>query len=292
MGDFACDDELFQVLAREAPVAVIDLEMTGLSPKVDRICEVAVIRGRDGVVDDEFHTLVKPAAPMSEGALAVHGLTPEILADAPTFPEVAARVSEVLGDSAVVAHNVPFDMTFLQRELEESGHGFTPAPITVDTLLMARRLFAFRRNNLGDVARALGIPLDNAHRALHDARATFHVYARMLEILDPDKTVTLRELNDLVDALAPNSTLRLRQRKTLRRAFRDRKTVWIDYQSTSDPAEGTVRRQVGIWHLKLPRVQGWCHLRTAERIFRLDRMTQVTPGEEAVEIPEDFERRI
>lgn len=286
------DPTLFQTLARDAPVAVLDLEMTGLSASTDRICEIAVIRGRDGVVEDEFHSLVKPAVPMSKGALAVHGLTPEILEDAPVFREIADSVARVLGDCAVVAHNVPFDMTFLQRELEEAGYHFAPAPITVDTLLMARRLFAFRKNNLDQVAQALGIELGEHHRALHDARATFHVYARMLEILDPERTVTLRELNDLVDALAPNSALRLRQRKILKQCHRDRRTVWIDYQSTSDPAEGSLTREIAIWHVKLPRVQGWCHLRTAERIFRLDRMTRVEPGEQTYEIPEDSEPRI
>ncbi len=285
-------DALFATLAREAPVAVVDLEMTGLSPKVDRICEIAVVRGRDGAVEDEFHALVRPDAPMSEGAAAVHGITPEELEGAPPFRDIAHHVMRVLGDCAVVAHNVPFDMTFLQRELEEAGHAFAPAPITVDTLLMARRLFAFRRNNLSEVAAALGIAFDGAHRALHDARATFQVYARMLEILDPDRTLTLRELNDLVDALAPNSALRLRQRKLLRRAYRDRRTVVIDYQSTSDPAEGVLRREVAIWHLKLPRIQGFCHLRRAERIFRLDRMTRVAPGERSYEIPDDSEPRI
>lgn len=284
--------DLFEVLARDAPVAVVDLEMTGLSPKVDRICEIAVIRGRDGCPEREFHSLVRPDAPMSPGAVAVHGLTPEILQDAPSFPEIAADVSDALGDAAVVAHNVPSDMGFLQRELEASGHHFKPIPITVDTLLMARRLFAFRRNNLVEVAQALGIDVPGAHRALQDARATFRVYARMLEILDPNRTVTLRELNDLVDALAPNSTLRLRQRKLLKAAYRDRRTVWIDYQSTSDPAEGTIRREVAIWHLRLPRIQGWCHLRQSERVFRLDRITTVALGDNTYQVPADTKPRI
>lgn len=284
--------DLFEVLAREAPVAVVDLEMTGLSPVVDKICEIAVIRGRDGTAEREFHSLVRPGAPMSAGAVAVHGLTQEILEDAPAFPQIAGAVSDALGDAAVVAHNVPSDLGFLQRELEACGHPFQPVPITVDTLLMARRLFAFRRNNLAEVAQVLGVDLPGAHRALHDARATFRIYARMLEILDPGRTVTLRELNDLVDALAPNSTLRLRQRKVLKAAHRDRRTVWIDYQSTSDPTEGTVRREVAIWHLRLPRIQGWCHLRESERVFRLDRMTRVELGDRSYEIPAHTRSRI
>ena len=285
------DPALLDHPARLAPVAVLDLEMTGLSPRTDRICEVAVVVGRGGVVEYEVHSLVKPSAPMTESALACHGLSESMLHDAPSFSEVAPRVADALGGAAVVAHNVPFDLTFLQRELEDAGRGIG-APVTVDTLLMARRLFAFRKNNLPEVADRLGIPMARSHRALDDARATFRVYTRMLEILDPDGTLTIRELNDLVDALAPNSPLRLQQKKVLRRAFRDRRTVWIDYQSTGDPAVGTLSREVAIWFLRLPRIQGWCHMRTAERVFRLDRMTRVSPGERSYEVPPDAVSRI
>jgi DNA polymerase-3 subunit epsilon len=277
--------------ARSAPLAVLDLEMTGLSERKDRICEVAVVRGAGGTVDHEYHSLVRPSAEMSPGALACHGLTSEILSDAPQFDEIAVPVTEVLQQAAVVAHNVPFDLCFLQRELEEAGHPMVPG-VTVDTLLMARRLFAFRHNNLGQVCDVLGVPLDNAHRALDDARATFSVFTRMMEIVDPRGDVTLGELNALVDALAPNSPLRLRQRKTLRQAHREGRSVWIEYQSTGDPTEGAIRREVDVWFVKLPRVQGWCHVRKAERVFRLDRMNTVALGERTFEVPADAKARI
>lgn len=285
------ETSLLERRVRDVPLAVLDLELTGLSPQADRICEVAVVRGQVGRVDGELQSLVRPRAPMSQGALACHGLTGSMLAGAPTFGEVAQDVVGMLEGAVVVAHNVPFDLGFLHRELEEAGLPLAP-PVTLDTLLMARRLFAFPKNNLGEVCEALGVVLEQAHRALADARATFAVFSRMIEVLDPEGTLTVGELSELVEALAPNSPLRLRQQKLLREAFRDRHTVWIDYQSTSDPTAGVIPREVAIWVLRFPRIQGWCHLREAERVFRVDRMRRVRRGERKYEVPDDVEPRI
>lgn len=270
---------------------MLDLELTGLSPNHDRICEVAIVRGRVGAVHGELQALCRPHAPMSPGALACHGLSESMLHDAPRFAELAPEVAGMLEGAVLVAHNVPFDLGFLQRELEAAGV-FVAPPVALDTLLIARRLFAFPRNNLGEVCAGLGVQIERAHRALSDARATYEVFCRMVEVLDPDGTLTVGELSDLVDALAPNSPLRLRQQKVLREAFRDRRTVLIDYQSTADPTAGLVGREVAIWFLRPPRAQGWCFLRSAERVFRFDRMRSVVRGEQAYEIPDDAEPRI
>jgi DNA polymerase III alpha subunit (gram-positive type) len=195
----------------------------------------------------------------------------------------------MIGDAVVVAHNVPYDVGFLHREFDRAGAPLEP-PTAVDTLLMARRLFAFRKNDLATCCEQLSIPLEH-HRALSDARATFALYHRMLQILDPEGTVTVRELNDLVGALAPNSPLRLRQQKLIRQAFDGHHTLFIDYQSTSSPVEGTTRREIGVWKVNLPYIQAWCFLREGERIFRLDRIQQVLPGGREYAIP-SFKPRI
>ena len=66
----------------------------------------------------------------------------------------------------------------------------------------------------------------------------------------------------------------------------------IEYQSTSDPLHGLTRRDVDIWHMRLPRIQGYCHLRQGERVFRLDRIRSVAGLERTYDIPEDLEPRI
>ncbi|MCA9569962.1 MAG: WYL domain-containing protein, partial [Myxococcales bacterium] len=237
-----------------------------------------------------YQTLVKPPVEMSAGAVRVSGITPEMLQDAPRFPEVVHAVQGVLDKAVLVAHNAPHDIAFLRREMSGCGVDLG-LPVALDTLEMSRRFFAFPRNSLSEVCDRLGIELQTHHRALSDARATFAAYHTMLDILDPDGRLTVGELDDLMAALAPNSNLRRRQERVLKEAFRARKSVWIEYINATDPRAGLSRREVAIWKLKMPRIQGFCYLRGDERVFRLDRMREVTPGDRDVEIPA-FKARI
>lgn len=283
--------KLDQQLLCAVPLSVVDLEMTGLSAARDRICEVAVVCGDSGQVRREVHSLVRPDVPMTPGAQACHGLSEDMLADAPAFDELADEVAGALDRRAFVAHNVPFDLGFLVKEMGEAGRTLPP-PVTLDTLLMARRLFAFRKNNLGSVAKELGVSMDRAHRALDDARATFDVFNRMVEILDPGGSVSVGELNQMIEDLAPHSALRLQQLKVLRQARRRGRTVRLRYQSTHHPFDGAISRDVDVWFVKKPRIQGYCHLRQAERVFRLDRIVDVALLESTYEIPADAKSRL
>jgi DNA polymerase III epsilon subunit family exonuclease len=283
--------DLLNAPARSVSIAVVDLEMTGLKAESDRVCEIAVVRADGSEVLVEYDTLVRPPIRMSDGAVKVSGITQNMLRDAPPFPEVASEVEEVLSGAVLVAHNVPHDLVFLDREMRSSGVDLGP-PVSLDTLEMSRRLFAFPRNNLAEVCERLKIQLVHHHRALADARATFAAYHEMLDILDPEGQLTVEELLDLLGALAPNSPYRRRMERRIRDGHRLRRSVVIDYISTSDPHEGVVRRQVDIWKVKLPRIQGWCHLRNGERVFRLDRIRNVEMTEHEYEIPATFTARI
>ncbi len=287
----ALPGELFASPVRSAPIAALDLEMTGLSPTGDRVCEIAVVTGRDGVIHREFQTLIRSNAPMSDGALRCHGITDRMLVGAPVFGEIAGDVVTALHGSVLVAHNVDFDLGFLHREFDGSPV-VLPPPVTLDTLSMSRRLFAFKKNGLLEVCSELRVPLDRQHRALSDARACFALFTRMVELLDPSRSATVRDLADLLGALAPNSPLRLQQQQVLRDALRERRSVVLDVQSTSDPIGGIVRRELDLWFLRLPKLQGWCHLRNDERVLRLDRIRRVVLGERTYEIPPDVVCRI
>lgn len=282
--------DLLDSPARSVSIAVLDLEMTGLRAEADRVVEIAVVRADGSEVLVEFQTLVNPPVAMSAGAVKVSGITPDMLETAPPFAEVAEQVRDVLSSAVLVAHNAPHDLAFLRREMAGSGIdlGLPPA---LDTLEMSRRFFAFPRNNLAEVCARFGIELNDHHRALADARATFAAFHAMLDILDPEGRLTVGELDDLMAALAPKSPLRRRQERLLKESFRARRSVWIEYINATDPTAGVSRREVSIWKVKLPRIQGWCHLRGDERVFRLDRMRSVEPGEREVDIPR-FKSRI
>ena len=285
------DLELLLLPARRARFAVLDLEMTGLDVESDQVVEIAIVRSDGSSVTKTFTTLVRPTVRMSKGAFKVHGIGKEMLRSAPRFGEVAQEVLQLLNGAVLVAHNVPFDVGFLHREMAAAEVHFDPPVPAVDTLLMARRLFAFPSNRLGSVCERLGVTLTQAHRALGDAQATFEVLHKMLEIVDPSGTMTIGELLELLGTLAPNSPLRMRQRHVISRAHRRRRTVWIDYQSTAHPTQGLVHREVAIWKISLPYIQGWCHLRKGERVFRMDRIRSVEEGDQGYKIP-SFKPRI
>ena len=276
---------------REVDLAVVDLEMTGLDTGRDEICEIAIIHVRGGVVRSRWSSLVRPRVQMSPGAIAVCGLTDGMLSSAPRIDELAQEIVDRLAGKVFVAHNAPFDLGYLHRDLARAGRPLDP-PVSLDTLLMARRLFAFRRNHLGALAESFGVSQPDAHRAMVDAETARGVLHAMMEVLDPSGHITLGDLNMLLGALAPNSPLRLRQERTIRDAYRRPQTLWIDYQSTSEPRSGTIHREVAVWALNLPYVQGWCFLREGERVFRLDRMLSVEGGERPYEVPDDLALRI
>lgn len=282
--------DMLALPARKAALAFLDLEMTGLEPARDRVCEIAIVRTQGTEVSAEFQALLNPSVKMSPGARKVHGISDEMVANRPPFAAIVDEVYALLDGAIVISHNVSHDFDFLQREFEVAGRELPPT-VAVDTLLMARRLFAFPKNNLGAVAEALGVAHDGAHRALTDARITSAVWHRMLEVLDPDGQLTVAELLDLLAALAPNSPLRLLQQRTLKDAFSAHRTVWIDYASTDGQHLGVVKREIGIWRLKLPYIQAWCFLRDSERVFRLDRIRTVAEGERDYDVP-TFEPRI
>jgi hypothetical protein len=149
----------------------------------------------------------------------------------------------------------------------------------------------FQKNTLANVCEELGIPFDQEHRALSDARATLAVYRAMVQRISPQGGVRVRDLVDLLSALAPDSPARLEQKRMLRHGWRDRRTVWVDYQASGEALAGTVRREVGVWDIQFPYFQGWCYLRQGERVFRLERVRDVAHCGRAYDIPE-FECRI
>src|SRR5207249_4771916 len=101
------------------PLVFLDIESTGLSPNEGhRVCELALLRVRGSVAEANYVALVNPQRPMGLQALAVHGITPDLLAGAPTFAALVPELLPLLADATLVAHNAPFDIAFLVSELE------------------------------------------------------------------------------------------------------------------------------------------------------------------------------
>lgn len=179
----------------ESPFAFVDLEMTGLDVKRDRVIELCIERTVGGKVVDRVETLVSPydgphALPSKVGNEHVHGITAEALATAPRFEEIAEDVLRVIDGAILVAHAAAWDVSFLTMELERAGRP-TPLAHYLDTLVLARRAFAFPSYSLDALCTQLSLERGRAHRAGADVAAMRLVFDRTIEPLAP---VSARDL--------------------------------------------------------------------------------------------------
>jgi DNA polymerase-3 subunit epsilon len=164
---------------------LLDTETTGLSASLgDRVIEIGCIELLSRrVSDSHFHRYVNPERQSEEGALRVHGLTDEFLADKPRFADIAADFLDYVRGAELVIHNADFDVEFLDAELARVGRGRLKDHVAgvVDTLALARELHPGRRNSLDALCERYAV--DNAHRTLHgallDARLLAEVYLAM-----------------------------------------------------------------------------------------------------------------
>ncbi len=150
---------------------VLDTETTGLSAENgDRIIEIGCVEllGRK-LTGNNRHFYLNPERDSHEDALKVHGISNEFLQDKPKFPAIAEELLAYLQGAEVIIHNAPFDVSFLNKELELAG--LPPirhcvAKVT-DSLMMAKELFPGKRNSLDALCDRLEV--DNSGRTLHGA---------------------------------------------------------------------------------------------------------------------------
>ncbi len=165
---------------------VLDTETTGLEVELGhKIIEVGCVelvnRRRTG---RDFHRYLCPDRDIERGALHVHGIDLEFLADKPRFPDIAAELVEYIGGAELIIHNAAFDVSFLDAELHGCGGTYRAVGgycIVIDTLELARRLHPGQRNSLDALCRRYSIDCSqrDLHGALLDARLLADVYLAM-----------------------------------------------------------------------------------------------------------------
>jgi DNA polymerase-3 subunit epsilon len=164
---------------------VLDTETTGLSPEQGhRVVEIGAVEVVNRIVTGRtFHTYLNPEREVEAGALEVHGLTDEFLADKPRFEAVAEDFLAFIGDAELIIHNAPFDVGFLNMELARLKRGALAefCAGVQDTLKQARELHPGQRNNLDALCKRYEV--DNSNRAYHgallDAQLLAEVYLAM-----------------------------------------------------------------------------------------------------------------
>ena len=175
--------------------ACFDTETTGLSPEEGgKICEIAVSVSQGGKVLEEYSALVNPEIPIVPEVVAIHGITDEMVKDAPTFGQIIPKLKSLFDGSILVAHNAPFDMSFLRSEFEACGQQLPPYPV-IDTLKLARKSHLFEKNNLGLIAQQIGLNNQGWHRAMADTKMCEQILYYLLKILMDNQITTFEQLD-------------------------------------------------------------------------------------------------
>ena len=166
---------------REMSLVAVDVEATGLNTAEASIIEIGMVRFERGQVADRWGTLVDPGVPIPAKVTEITGINDEMVQGKPTFRDLKWDVYGRMRDRIFVAYNAPYDWGVIETELVRVGLSMPSVPV-LDPLVWARRLMpAERRHRLGSIAKKLDIPLDNAHRAEHDAEAAGRVLLRLAD---------------------------------------------------------------------------------------------------------------
>ncbi len=169
------------------PLAVLDTETTGLEPEQgDRVIELGVVLFDEGEVSQRWGALIDPERPLPKDATRVTGITEADLAGKPVFSAVAQEFVALLEGRLLVAYNAAFDRGFIIHELARCDLSLPDGATWLDPLVFAKELQKGQGNmKLGTVAKRLGIPLEEAHRATADAECAGHVLIALSDQL-PD----------------------------------------------------------------------------------------------------------
>lgn len=176
----------------ELEFVVVDVEATGAKTPPNRIIELGAYRIRQGRIVDSFLTLVNPEIPIPRFVMALTGISNEMVKQAPVFAEVAPRWLDYIGDAVLIAHNSPFDTSFLNHEVARVYPGHRMVNSDLCTVKLARRTLPGLRNyRLDTVADHFSIPILHRHRAGSDALATAEVFLHLLTRLQENGVTDL-----------------------------------------------------------------------------------------------------
>jgi DNA polymerase III subunit epsilon len=199
---------------------ILDTETTGFEPSTgDRLVEIGCIELVNRMPTGEvYHQYVNPERDMPEGAFKVHGLSREFLSDKPLFADVCDKFLTFIDGSPIVAHNAPFDMKFLNAELDRAGQPVLPMEQSIDTLVIAKKKFPGGSNSLNALCRRFGIDLSNRelHGALIDADLLAQVYLELSGGRQPGLVLEEGAKGDLVKEASREPAQRKERPKPLK----------------------------------------------------------------------------
>ena len=195
-----------------------DTETSGAYPLGSEIVEFGAVKWRGGKEIDRYQTLLRPSKPMSAFIIGIHGISNEMVEDAPVMKDKISEIRAFLGESILMAHHAPFDLGFVSADLERYKIPFPTNPVLCTSLISRKVIHESANHKLQTLIGVLGLERGSAHRAADDANACLYVGLECMKRIGPT---------------APLSQIMKVQGKML---------YWSDYQlsGSGDPLIGKV----------------------------------------------------
>ena len=176
-----------------------DIETTGLSAARDKITEIGAVKVENGVITDTFSTFANPEMPIPQKITQLTGITDDMVKDAPSQSEAVSAFLEFAGDNVLVAHNAPFDTSFIAKACEDMGRDYNYT--SIDTVAISRAILTDIKNcKLDTVAKFLRLGDFNHHRATDDAEMLARIFINLCQRLTDDYGIT--KTNDINTKIA------------------------------------------------------------------------------------------
>jgi len=182
--ELLADDSHLRLL-KDLDFVVVDVEATGAKTPPNRLIELGAFRIRGGRIADKFVTLVNPEIPIPRFVATLTGISNEMVRDAPVFADVVPKWLDFLSEAVLVAHNAPFDTSFLNHEISRVYPGHRMVNPHLCTVKLSRRAMPDLSNHrLDTIASHFSIPIASRHRAGSDALATAEIFILLLTELE------------------------------------------------------------------------------------------------------------
>lgn len=211
-------------------LASIDTETTGRDPNVDRVVEVAIVIWAGGDVVSRKSWLINPGCPIPKEASDVHGILDEHVAESPRFDAVIEEILAELENTVPVAYNAEYDRRVIMAEIGRIAGGVRRQPPAIrrsvewiDPLIWAAELHRMEKGkSLGEVSERLGISIERAHRAVHDAEAALRVLLAFAR-----------------DTRVPRTYgAFLQEQRRLHRLYQDERRIWMRQRTQTTSTNG------------------------------------------------------
>lgn len=227
-----------------------DTETSGAFPIGSELCEIAAVKWKNGQIVDRFQSLVAVKKTLSDFIITIHGITNEMVKDAPQLQKVVGDFRDFIADSVMVAHHAPFDMGFLAYEMERFELKLPHNPVLCTSLLSIELFPEFENHKLQTLVQVFNLNKGQAHRALDDSLACLDVFLKCAEKVGADATLTqIYDAQKVLlkwDRFSMKQLMKIELFQDIIEAVQEEKELEIVYGAGSHPGQTRRVKPAGI----------------------------------------------